>query len=132
MANEFIQGLNKMDQLEVSGSEKLRKGIISHTKVIIKDLAASAVFLNEYRYLSKTYLREFLLLKINYIDRFKQFIEQGMKEGEFGGIDKKMTVMVIFSSLNWIPGWYEQTNGQDREYLSNQLANLLIYGLKNE
>ena len=131
MASEFINGLDQVDHLEISASEKLRKGIISHTKVIAKDLAASAVFLNEYRYLSETYLQEFLLLRINYINRFKRFIEQGMKDGEFGeNIDKKMAVMTVFSSLNWMPNWYNPVDPKDQERVSNQLADLLINGLK--
>jgi AcrR family transcriptional regulator len=130
MANEFINGLDQVDLLEISASEKLRMGIISHTKVIAKDLAASAVFLNEYRYLSETYLQQFLLLRINYINRFKRFIEQGMKDGEFGNIDKKMAVMTIFSSLNWMPNWYNPVDPKDQEIVSNQLADLLINGLK--
>lgn len=132
MASEFIQGLNEVDQLDISASEKLQRGIISHTKVIAKDLAASAVFLNEYRYLSEPYLQKFLLLRINYINRFKRFIEQGIKDGEFGDIDKKMAVMTIFSSLNWMPNWYNPTNQLDQERVSNQLADLLINGLKKQ
>lgn len=132
MASEFIQGLDEVDQLDISASEKLRRGIISHTRVIAKDLAASAVFLNEYRYLSEPYLHEFLLLRINYINRFKRFIEQGMKDGEFGDIDKKMAVMTIFSSLNWMPNWYNPTSQLDQERVSNQLADLLINGLKKQ
>ena len=130
MAHEFTHGLDEVDALEVSASEKLRRGIISHTKVIAKDLAASAVFLNEYRYLNETHLQDFLLRRIKYINRFKRFIEQGIKDGEFGDIDKKMAVMTIFSSLNWMPNWYTPASKEDQEYVSNQLANLLINGLK--
>ncbi len=132
MASEFTSGLDEVDLLDISASQKLRRGIISHTKVITKDLAASAVFLNEYRYLSEPYLKDFLLRRINYINRFKRFIEQGIKDGEFGGIDKKMAVMTMFSSLNWMPNWYEPASKQDQEWVSNQLADLLIHGLKKQ
>ena len=132
MAAEFTHGLDEVDQLDISANEKLRRGIISHTKVIAKDLAASAVFLNEYRYLSEPHLQEFLLRRINYINRFKRFIEQGIKDQEFGDIDKKMAVMTIFSSLNWMPNWYKPANQQDQERVSNQLADLLINGLKKQ
>jgi AcrR family transcriptional regulator len=132
IANEFTSGLDSVDSMDISASEKLRRGIKSHTKVIAKDLAASAVFLNEYRNLSEPYLQEFLLRRINYINRFKRFIQQGIKDGEFGDIDKKMAVMTIFSSLNWMPNWYNPTNELDQEYVSNQLADLLINGLKKK
>lgn len=130
IAAEFINGLVEVENLEIPASEKLRKGIISHTKVIARDLAASAVFFNEYRYLSPTYLQEFLLLRINYINRFKKIIEQGIKDGEFGIVDKKMAVMTIFSSLTWMPNWYNQTEKIDQDELSQELADMLINGLK--
>lgn len=132
IAAEFIGGLIVIEQQDIPASEKLRQGIISHTKVIARDLAASAVFFNEYRYLSPTYLREFLLLRINYINRFKRFIEQGIADGEFENIDKKLAVMTIFSSLNWMPSWYSHTEKIDQEKVSTELADMLINGLKKK
>lgn len=130
IAAEFISGLIDVEQEDIPASEKLRKGIISHTKVIARDLAASAVFFNEYRYLSPTYLREFLLLRINYINRFKKMIKQGIADGEFANIDIKLAVMTVFSSLNWMPVWYNHTESIDQEKVSAELAKMLIQGLK--
>jgi len=130
IAAEFISGLIEIENLDISASEKLRRGIISHTKVIARDLAASAVFFNEYRYLSPTYLQEFLLLRINYINRFKKIIEQGIQAGEFGNVDKKIAVMTIFSSLTWMPNWYNHTENINQDEVSQGLADMLINGLK--
>lgn len=130
IATEFISGLVDVEQENIPASEKLKHGIISHTKVISRDLAASAVFFNEYRYLSSTYLREFLLLRINYINRFKKMIKQGIVDGEFADIDIKLAVMTIFSSLNWMPSWYNHTENIDQDKVSTELANMLIKGLK--
>ena len=129
IATEFISGLIDVEEQNIPASEKLRKGIISHTKVIARDLAASAVFFNEFRNLSPTYLRNFLLLRINYINRFKKIIEQGIADGEFANIDKKLAVMTIFSSLTWMPSWYNHTEKIDQDKVSKELADMLINGL---
>jgi hypothetical protein len=55
-----------------------------------------------------------------------------MKDGEFGETDKKLAVMTIFSSLNWMPNWFNPTNQLDLDHVSNQLADLLINGLKKQ
>ncbi len=130
MASEFIQELDQIEQNSTSAKEKLRQGIMAHTQVIARDLTASAVFLYEFRHLSQPYLRDFLLLRINYINRFKKIIEEGIESGEFKKLDKKLAVMTIFSSLNWMPNWYNPMGKLDQQELGRQLADLLISGLE--
>jgi AcrR family transcriptional regulator len=131
MAAEFRKSLMEVEKKNVSASEKLRLGIIGHIQVMAKDLTASAVFMNEHRHLSQPYLRDFLLLRINYINRFKDIIEEGTRQGEFKDtIDKKLAVMTLFSSLNWMPMWYDPSSKIDPDNLGQQLADMLVNGLK--
>ena len=131
MAAEFRKSLQEVEKLNVSSSEKLKLGIIGHIQVMAKDLTASAVFMNEHRHLSQPYLRDFLLLRINYINRFKAIIEEGARQGEFkDDIDKKLAVMTLFSSLNWMPMWYDPSSTIDPQNLGHQLADMLVNGLK--
>lgn len=131
MAAEFRKSLHEVESKNVSATEKLRLGIIGHIQVMAKDLTASAVFMNEHRHLSQPHLREFLLLRINYINRFKSMIEEGALQGEFkSSIDKKLAVMTLFSSLNWMPMWYDPSSKIDPNALGQQLADMLVNGLK--
>lgn len=132
MAAEFRKSLDEVEkQKNISASEKLRRGIIGHVQVMAKDLTASAVFMNEHRHLSQPYLRDFLLLRINYINRFKSMIEEGVKTGEFkSNIDVKLAVMTLFSSFNWMPQWYQPGGVIDSGELGRQLTDMLVNGLK--
>jgi TetR/AcrR family transcriptional regulator, cholesterol catabolism regulator len=131
MATEFRKSLEEVEKQSLPASQKLRNGIVGHIKVMAKDLTASAVFMNEHRHLSQPYLREFLLLRINYINRFKDIIEEGITSGEFKeDIDKKLAVMTLFSSLNWMPQWYDSTNNIVPDDLGSQLSDMLVNGLK--
>jgi TetR/AcrR family transcriptional regulator, cholesterol catabolism regulator len=131
MAAEFRKSLADVESKKVSATEKLRLGIIGHIQVMAKDLTASAVFMNEHRHLSQPFLRDFLLLRINYINRFKAIIEEGDRTGEFkDAIDKKLAVMTLFSSLNWMPMWYDPSSKIDPTDLGHQLADMLVNGLK--
>lgn len=133
MATEFRKSLEEVEKKNVSASEKLKLGIIGHIQVMAKDLTASAVFMNEHRHLSQPYLRDFLLLRINYINRFKSIIEQGIKSGEFKeNIDTKLSVMTLFSSLNWMPQWYDPDGAIDSVDIGQQLSEMLINGLKKQ
>src|SRR5689334_6688030 len=131
MASEFRKSLEEVEKQNITATEKLRKGIIGHVQVMARDLTASAVFMNEHRHLSQPYLRDFLLLRINYINRFKAIIEAGMASGEFkNNIDKKLAVMTLFSSFNWMPQWYEPGGVIDSAELGRQLNDMLVNGLK--
>ncbi len=131
MATEFRKSLDAVEKQQVSASEKLKNGIIGHIQVMAKDLTSSAVFMNEHRHLSQPFLRDFLLLRINYINRFKSIIEEGVRKGEFkSNIDKKLAVMTLFSSLNWMPMWYDPNSNIDSISLGQQLADMLVNGLK--
>lgn len=132
MAAEFRKSLEEVEKENLSASQMLRKGIIGHIQVMAKDLTASAVFMNEHRHLSQPFLRDFLLLRINYINRFKSIIEEGVRTGEFKDtIDKKLAVMTLFSSLNWMPMWYDPGSAIDPAQLGEQLADMLVNGIKN-
>lgn len=133
MATEFRKSLEEVEKQKVTASEKLRLGIIGHIQVMAKDLIASAVFMNEHRHLSQPYLRDFLLLRINYINRFKTIIEDGIRLGEFKeNIDTKLSVMTLFSSLNWMPQWYDPKGKIDSTEIGHQLSDMLINGLKKQ
>jgi AcrR family transcriptional regulator len=131
MAGDFRASLDQVEKQKVSAKEKLTLGIIGHVNVMAKDLTASAVFMNEHRHLSQPFLRDFLLLRINYINRFKSMIEEGIQTGEFKkNIDTKLAVMTLFSSLNWMPLWYSPTSSIEPKELGQQLADMLVNGLK--
>ena len=61
----------------------------------------------------------------------KTIIEEGVKSGEFkSSIDRKLAVMTLFSSLNWMPQWYDPTSNINPIELGQQLADMLVNGLK--
>jgi AcrR family transcriptional regulator len=132
MAEKFMHSLDQVEIGYPSYAEKLREGILGHIGVISDNLTASAVFMNEHRHLSDEHLRQFLLLRINYINRFKRIIQGGVHAGEFKNVDTKLAVMTLFSSLNWMPHWYDPKGIIQPEILGNQLADMLIEGLKTK
>ena len=86
-ANRWMRSRNRMS-LRVKNCEM---GIIGHIQVMAKDLTASAVFMNEHRHLSEPYLRDFLLLRINYINRFKSIFEDRRSYGRIQGLHRQET-----------------------------------------
>ena len=130
MARQFLFSLAEVEKKDISFSKKLEQGIIGHVEVMTQDLTASAVFMNEHRHLSEPHLKEFLYKRINYINRFKNIIEKGIAAGEFKPVDTKLAVMTLFSSLNWMPNWYDPIKTINPEELGQQLSDMLISGIR--
>jgi TetR/AcrR family transcriptional regulator, cholesterol catabolism regulator len=107
MANEFFASLDKIQQTNLTPSEKLAKAIYSHVLVITKDIKASAVFQNEWKHLTNPHLTDFLAMRNEYEVRFRTIVKEGIVKGEFKAIDEKFAVMTILSSINWIHNWYK-------------------------
>ncbi len=107
MANEFLGKLTEVENSNLSPIGKLKKIIIEHTKVITKDIPASAVFWNEWKHLSKPFIDDFQLMKNTYEEKFINIIDQSVISKEFKKTDNKFTAMVILSALNGIHQWYK-------------------------
>jgi TetR/AcrR family transcriptional regulator, cholesterol catabolism regulator len=130
MAVEFIELLKELETDEFSPAEKLKIGIIEHVKLITKDVSASAVFVNEWRHLSGTYLEKFLVMRENYEGKFIDIIREGIINKSFKEIDEKFAVQFIFSSVNWTYTWYKPTGKMKPGEIGEKLADLLIHGIK--
>lgn len=130
MANDFFAAIEAVEGLPADPLEKLKTAIIAHVKVITNQPAASAVFFTEWRHLSEPGLSRFLKLRENYEQKFLKFIDDGIAESTFDIQDRKLTVLMMLSSLNWIHQWYKPQGAMDPEEIGQKLGDLLIYGLK--
>ena len=99
-----------------------------HVDVITSDIAASAVFWNEWRHLSEPMHSEFVTLQRKYELSFRSLIEQGVEEGVFEVSNISFVVMAMLSSLNGIQKWHSYT--LPPEELNEAFANIFLKGLK--
>ncbi len=126
-----FQGLkNSVKQQESDASFSLKAIIRGHVQIITNNLEASAVFLHEWRYLSKSSAQSFITMRNDYENFIKQIIQSGKQSGQFKEIDEKFTTLMILSSLNWIYSWYNPSGKMTANELSNQLINLLFEGIQ--
>lgn len=128
MAKAFMAGMEEVIETNDPIEIKFRNAIIGHVNVITSDIAASAVFWNEWRHLSEPLLSDFIAMQRQYEHEFKSLIEQGVEEGVFEVYDVSFTVMAMLSSLNGIQKWHNYTLLP--EELNIAFANIFLKGLK--
>ncbi len=130
MAKEFIEGIKLVQKTNVTSEAKFKAAVISHVNIITGDIAASAVFWNEWRHLSEPLLSEFVAMQREYEQAFKLIIEQGVNEGVFEVRDISFTVMAMLSSLNGIQKWHNYT--LPPEELNEAFATFFAQGIRKQ
>lgn len=132
LADEFFDSIKPIVEDSFLGTEdKLRKAIIAHIEVITKNIDASAVFFHDWRHLGEEALKRFRALRREYEDLFRSIVRQGINDDIFRKINEKFMVLTIFSAMNWTYEWYQPGMDMSYESIGNNLADVLIMGLKN-
>ena len=108
---------------------QLRQAIEAHVRVLCRDGAASAVFLQEWRHLSEPARTEFLALRDRYEGSFRTLIARGIAVGELHAPDAAFATLTLLASLNWLPNWYRPNGKLTPDEIAHRLAEQLLGGL---
>ena len=108
---------------------KLRLAIEGHVRVLSRDSAASAVFLQEWRHLSEPARTKFLALRDQYEGSFRTLIARGIDAGELHAPDAAFATLTLLASLNWLPSWYRPDGKLTPDEIAHRLAEQLLGGL---
>ena len=111
---------------------QLRQAIEAHVRVLTRDSAASAVFLQEWRHLSEPARTEFLALRDQYEAGFRGLIQRGIATGELHAPDAAFANLTLLASLNWLPTWYRPDGKLTPDEIAHRLAEQLLQGLRGE
>jgi len=132
MADEFMKVIEKVENEALLPEQKLRYLIIEHIRVITGNINATAVFFHDWRYLSEPYYSEFRHLRNKYQAFFRDVIHEGAVKSVFRKTQEKFTALTFLSALNWTYEWYKEGGGMSYTEIGNNLADILINGLKSE
>ena len=130
MANDLMAEFDKITTEQSSPSDKLKKYVVAHVNTLTTDTAAAGVFLHEWRHLSEPYLSDFLKMREEYEQRFREVVRQGMAQGAFKKVNEKFAVLTILASLNWVHQWYKPTGKMSAQDVADELAVIVLDGLR--
>lgn len=131
LADAFFTGFEQASQDERQpAAGRLRRAIESHVRVLTQDVAASAVFLHEWRHLSEPARTGFLALRERYESRFRHLVQEGLDAGQLAAPDASFATLTLLASLNWLPTWYRAEGTLGPEEIAHRLADQLLHGLQ--
>jgi AcrR family transcriptional regulator len=113
-------------------AQQLRQAIEAHVRVLTQDVAASAVFLYEWRHLSEPARSEFLALREKYEAGFRHLIQQGLDTRELQAPDAAFAALTLLASLNWLPTWYRPEGKLTPDEIAHRLADQMLKGICGE
>jgi TetR/AcrR family transcriptional regulator, cholesterol catabolism regulator len=129
IAGLFFEAITPLERAEMTAAQKLKSYIKVHVGVVTGHTDSFAVYLNEWKHLTGEHRQEFLNMRDEYEEKFREVINAGKNSGEFKPIDEKLVVLTILSALNHIHEWYKPTGKMSPNEIAEHLANLLLSGL---
>lgn len=109
-------------------SERLAYLIREHVRVMTETLEGSPLAF-EVPALSAERRAEIVAARDRYERRLREFIVQGIEDGEFREVDPKLAVFAILGAINWIARWYRPEGALRAPELGAQFADYLVGGL---
>ena len=132
-AQLFIDGISKIEKATDGTVDKIKAIIALHVDMAIMNPTSVTVFNDEWRHLeeaSEEYsLKQFLVLRKDYEQRFKQIIVTGIEEGVLKQVDATIALYTILTSVRWLHYWYKPQRRIDAALLKEEIGALLLGGL---
>lgn len=129
IANEFFKGLEGIEKNNFTGKMRIDAAIHSHINVIANNKDKVVIFLNEWKHLGEPHLSDFMQLRNEYENKFKEYIQYGIDKGEFEIEDLDFTTFTILSSLNWTSNWFKREGKMTQKEIAEKLSTILIKGI---
>jgi TetR/AcrR family transcriptional regulator len=109
-------------------SERLAFVIREHVRVMTETLEGSPLAF-EVSALSGKRQRAVIAARDEYEKALRDFIVDGIREGDFREVDPKTAVFAILGAINWIARWYRPEGPIHAPELGAQFAEHLVGGL---
>ena len=128
-ADQFAEAINPHVTSGAWPADKLRAMIRAHVGVVTDDLAAAAVYLEEWRFLAAE-RREIILGRRDAYERaFRGVIVEGTETGDFRIVDPRLATRALLSALNGIASWWRPEGPLNAAQVAESYADLLLAGL---
>jgi AcrR family transcriptional regulator len=127
-ATAFHMALDAIDD-RLPATEKIRRALRAHLRVVAEQLDVATVFVREWRYLEGERREEILAERRRYEERFRALFREGRELGELRtDLDEASAALLALSAANWAYTWL--TPGRDTDDLADRFYALLVDGMR--
>lgn len=128
LAEEFIDGLDKIKDNNSNCIDKLKQIIALHVDIANRNTNGMASLNNDWMHL-KDQLDYYLKLRVNYEDSFREIIKEGIKNNEIKNLNPDIMLFSILSTLRSLYIWIPQKEDMEPSLLASNLSEVLLKGI---
>ena len=127
-ADAFHAGLDEIPE-RLPATEKLRRALRAHLRVVSEQLDVATVFVREWRYLQGERRDEIVAERRRYEERIRAIFREGRELGELRtDLDDGTAALLALSAANWAYTWLRP--GVDTDELADRFYSLLVDGMR--
>ena len=114
---------------ELPATEKIRRALRGHLRVVAEQLDVATVFVREWRYLQGDRREEIVAERRRYEERFRALFREGRDLGELRtDLDEATAALLALSAVNWAYTWLQP--GRPTDELADRFYALLVDGMR--
>ncbi|MBF0695350.1 MAG: TetR family transcriptional regulator [Flavobacterium sp.] len=129
IAEEYTNTINLIVTSEASTIEMLDRVIKLHIDITERNPDALASLNNDWMHLPTAELREFLSMRDEYEERFRQIIKNGISKGEIKNVESEVIIFSMLSTLRTLYLWYGKKKNFNAKTLRRDLRDILLKGI---
>ena len=114
---------------DLPATEKIRRALRGHLRVVADQLDVATVFVHEWRYLEGERLEEIVGERRRYEERIRGLFHEGRELGELRtDLDEHAAALLLLSVANWAYTWLRPGGSTDE--LADRFWRLLVDGMR--
>jgi TetR/AcrR family transcriptional regulator, cholesterol catabolism regulator len=129
IASEFTAGMDEIVAEKVPAIDKLKKLIILHIDITLRDPNEMASVNNDWMHLEEKERREFIKMREYYEDKFREIVKDGINSGEIHDLNVDVVIFSMLSTLRTLYLWYGRKKIIRTEILKQDLTQSLLHGI---
>ena len=129
VAQKFTSGMNKVMMEKSSSILKIQKIIELHIGITINYSEGMATLNNDWMHLNDTDRKEFIKMREEYEESFRQIIKQGIKDQEIQARHPEVILFSILSTLRTLYLWYQKRGKLDANILKKDMVEVFLNGI---
>lgn len=129
VAKEFTVGMESVVAKNSSAIKKIEKVIELHIDITVNYSEALAALNNDWMHLEGEDLKDFIKMRDDYEENFRDIIKQGIAANEIKPNHPEVILFSILSSLRTLYIWNQKRGKVDVNILKKDMVSVLINGI---
>lgn len=121
-----LEAISRAAQQDGTAADRLFRGIVDFSRVILQRQANIAVFFREEKSFSEIGLAEINALRKGFDRVLSELLEEGVRAGEFRILDIRVTALAIGGMVSWAYTWYQPNGRLSIDEVGAELAHLTL------